>query len=46
IEEVAPKEVWVTHGREDALMYQAQKMGFKARALSLVGYDEDEQGGD
>lgn len=45
IKEVNPKEVWVTHGREDALMYQAQKMGFKARALSLVGYDEDEQGG-
>ena len=46
IEEVNPKEVWVTHGREDALMYQAEKMGFKARALSLVGYDEEEQGGD
>lgn len=45
IKEVNPKEVWVTHGREDALIYQAQKMGFKARALSLVGYDEDEQGG-
>jgi len=24
-------------------MYQAQKMGFKARALSLVGYDEAAQ---
>ena len=46
IEEVNPKEVWVTHGREDALMYQAERMGFKARALSLVGYDEEEQGGD
>ncbi len=44
IEEVNPSEVWVTHGREDALMYQAEKMGFKARALSLVGYDEAEQG--
>ena len=43
ITEVNPKEVWVTHGREDALMYQAEKMGYKARALSLVGYDEDEQ---
>jgi len=41
--EVNPSEVWVTHGREDALMYQAQKMGFKARALSLVGYDEAAQ---
>ena len=43
IEEVNPKEVWVTHGREDALMYQAEKMGFKLGALSLVGYDEEEQ---
>jgi putative mRNA 3-end processing factor len=44
INEVNPKEVWVTHGREDALMYQAEKMGYQARALSLVGYDEDTQG--
>ena len=29
IEEVNPKEVWVTHGREDALMYQAEKWGSK-----------------
>ena len=45
IEEVSPKEVWVTHGREDALMYQANLMGFKARALSMVGYDDDEETG-
>ncbi|NDV92932.1 ligase-associated DNA damage response exonuclease [Alteromonas sp. 345S023] len=44
IEEVNPTEVWVTHGREDALIYQARKMGYRARALSMVGYDEDEQG--
>lgn len=42
IEQVNPKEVWVTHGREQALVHQAQKMGYKAKALSLVGYDEDE----
>jgi putative mRNA 3-end processing factor len=41
IEQVNPKEVWVTHGREQALVHQAQKMGYKARALSLIGYDED-----
>ena len=45
IEEVSPKEVWVTHGREDALVYQANLMGFKARALSMVGYDDDEENG-
>mgnify|MGYP001494222586 CR=1 FL=1 len=44
IEEVAPGEVWVTHGREDALVYQARAMGFEARALSLLGYDEEETG--
>ncbi len=38
IEEVNPKEVWVTHGREQALVHQAKKMGYKAKALSLVGY--------
>jgi putative mRNA 3-end processing factor len=43
IEEVNPGEVWVTHGREAALVHQAQKMGYKAKALSLIGYDE---GGD
>jgi len=41
IAEVNPQEVWVTHGREDALMHQAQKMGYVARALRLVGYDDE-----
>ena len=45
IEEVQPKEVWVTHGREDALVYQAGQMGFKAKALSLIGYEDDEETG-
>ncbi len=41
-----PGELWVTHGAEEALLYQASKMGIKARALSLVGYeDEDEWSG-
>ncbi|WP_371193942.1 ligase-associated DNA damage response exonuclease [Glaciecola sp. SC05] len=42
ITQVNPREVWVTHGREQALVHQAQKMGYKAKALSLIGYDEDE----
>lgn len=45
IEEVNAKEVWVTHGREDALVYQAKKMGFEAKALSLIGYDDEEETG-
>ncbi|MGQ8366127.1 ligase-associated DNA damage response exonuclease [Glaciecola sp. 1036] len=42
IKQVNPAEVWVTHGREEALVHQAQAMGYKAKALSLVGYEEDE----
>lgn len=41
--EVNPSELWVTHGRETALVHQAQQMGYTAKALSLVGYDEDAQ---
>ncbi|WP_026376705.1 ligase-associated DNA damage response exonuclease [Aestuariibacter salexigens] len=42
LQDVNAPEVWVTHGREDALLHQARKMGFKAQALSLVGYEEDD----
>ncbi|WP_411271487.1 ligase-associated DNA damage response exonuclease [Alteromonas sp. CYL-A6] len=45
LEEVNAPEVWVTHGREDALVYQAQKMGFNARALSLIGYENEDESG-
>ena len=41
IQEINPKLVWVTHGREDALVHACQIMGIDARALSLIGYDED-----
>ena len=40
IEAVNPGEVWVTHGREDALIHACQQRGISARALSLIGYDE------
>jgi putative mRNA 3-end processing factor len=42
IAEVGAGEIWVTHGREEALVHQAAKMGLRARALALVGYEEDE----
>jgi putative mRNA 3-end processing factor len=35
-------EIWVTHGREEALVHQAGKLGLEARALALVGFEEDE----
>jgi putative mRNA 3-end processing factor len=49
IEEVRPKQVWITHGREDALLRWCELGQIKARALDLVGYedeDEDEIGGE
>lgn len=42
IKDINPKEVWITHGREEALEYYAQQLGYKAKALHLLGYDEDE----
>jgi putative mRNA 3-end processing factor len=42
IDEVAAEEVWVTHGREEALIYYATKHGYRARALALTGFEEDE----
>ncbi len=40
--EIAPKEVWVTHGREDALVHWCQTRQIKARALALVGYEDED----
>lgn len=41
IEATEAEEVWVTHGREEALVHQATRMGRRARALALVGREED-----
>ncbi len=41
IAETGAEDVWVTHGRDDALVYQLDKMGRKARALSLVGFEDE-----
>ena len=37
IRETGASEVWITHGREDALMLACTQMGIVARALALVG---------
>src|SRR5271168_3699833 len=42
IDEVAAEEVWVTHGREEALVHYATKKGYRARALAITGFEEDE----
>ncbi len=41
IEEINPKEVWITHGREDALMRALSLKGMTAKALHLIGYEDD-----
>jgi len=44
VQDVAPGELWITHGREEGLLRWAELNGVKARALALVGYeDEDEE---
>jgi len=40
--EVGAPEVWVTHGREEALCHWAARNGLRGRALRLVGYEEDD----
>jgi putative mRNA 3-end processing factor len=40
-DELKPGEIWITHGREDALVHWATTRGYKARALSLAGRDEE-----
>jgi putative mRNA 3-end processing factor len=42
IDELKPGEVWVTHGREEALVYWSQTRGIPARALLLTGREEEE----
>jgi putative mRNA 3-end processing factor len=42
-EELKPNEVWITHGREEGLLRWAELNGQKARALRLVGYDEEDE---
>lgn len=39
--ETGAEEVWVTHGREDALVHYLASHGRKARALALVGLGEE-----
>ena len=41
ITEVNPEELWVTHGREEALVRWASLKGLKAKPLSLVGYEDE-----
>lgn len=42
IAEIAPKEIWVTHGREEALVHWCMTRQIKARALALVGFEDED----
>jgi putative mRNA 3-end processing factor len=44
IRECGAETVWVTHGREDALIHQCRAMGLKAEPLHLQGREEDDSG--
>lgn len=39
--ETQAEDVWVTHGRDDALVYELTRRGLKARALALVGFEDE-----
>ena len=41
ITELAPEEVWVTHGREEALVRWCGLNGIAARPLHMVGYEDE-----
>ncbi|MES2698962.1 MAG: ligase-associated DNA damage response exonuclease, partial [Pseudomonadota bacterium] len=40
--EVNPAETWITHGREEALLRWHQLNQRRARALALVGYEDED----
>jgi putative mRNA 3-end processing factor len=43
IAELRPQELWITHGREEALARWAALNGLAARPLDLVGYEDEEE---
>jgi len=45
LDEVGAPEIWVTHGREDALIHEVAKRGMRGRALRLIGFGDEDEGG-
>ncbi len=43
IRELKPNEVWITHGREEALKHWCLTHQIKACELNLVGYEDEEE---
>ena len=46
IVETGASEVWVTHGQEDALVHWCGTQGLKARPLHMLGYGDEDEGGE
>ena len=44
IRELAPRETWITHGSEDGLLRWCQLHQVKARALTMVGHEDGDDG--
>jgi putative mRNA 3-end processing factor len=44
IAELRPEELWITHGREEALARWAELNGIAARPLAIVGYEDEDDG--
>ncbi|MFC7334154.1 ligase-associated DNA damage response exonuclease [Rhodocista pekingensis] len=42
IRDVGAPELWVTHGREEALVHWASGQGYRARALALIGFEDED----
>jgi putative mRNA 3-end processing factor len=43
VKEIAPAELWVTHGEEAALVYWSKQNGIPARPLAIKGYGDEEE---
>jgi putative mRNA 3-end processing factor len=46
ITETEAETIWVTHGREDALVYWSQQQGLAAEPLRIEAYEEGEEEGE
>jgi putative mRNA 3-end processing factor len=42
VKEIAPAELWVTHGEEEALVHWSKQNGLPARPLAIKGYGDEE----
>ena len=42
IHDTGAEKIWVTHGREDALVYYCRSKGLEAEPLSIQGLGEEE----